>query len=368
MVQSKCLQICWRILWTSALHSMLGERLCRGGRTRQLRGGCGLSTQWDGRSFTCCSCLAFDDKALLQRDREASHSGADCLQESKVGRGTRVPSNCPNLGQRLSSWKVGRPFGHIFAVGPFKNSQAEAESYRTAKHGIPALRLQPDWHEKGSVEAPVDTTVVLPEAHVIPRLFNPELGQWLEEQYTARGVKFLKGDQVTEFSGDGGTLSGLTLKSGNKLECNLAVVGIGAAPNVEFCEGLKLEQRGIVVDANMQTSTPGVYAVGDIATFPSKYGGLMRCENVDHARKSASQAVKSAMGAEAPPYTYLPYFYTRVFEYTDAPIVFNFFGDQRRFGTAGLFSKGRIQIASKNERLRDLDCFALLFQQRMHDG
>jgi len=170
--------------------------------------------------------------------------------------------------------------------------------------------------------------VVLPEAHVIPRLFNPELGQWLEEQYTARGVKFVKGDQVTEFSGDGGKLSGLTLKSGTKLECNLAVVGIGAAPNVEFCEGLKLEQRGIVVDANMQTSTPGVYAVGDIATFPSKYGGLMRCENVDHARKSASQAVKAAMGVEAPPYTYLPYFYTRVFEYTDAPIVFNFFGDQ----------------------------------------
>lgn len=174
----------------------------------------------------------------------------------------------------------------------------------------------------------VDTTVVLPEAHVIPRLFNPELGQWLEEQYTARGVKFVKGDQVTEFSSDGGKLSGLTLKSGTKLECNLAVVGIGAAPNVEFCEGLKLEQRGIVVDANMQTSTPGVYAVGDIATFPSKYGGLMRCENVDHARKSASQAVKAAIGVEAPPYTYLPYFYTRVFEYTDAPIVFNFFGDQ----------------------------------------
>ena len=64
---------------------------------------------------------------------------------------------------------------------------------------------------------------------------------------------------MTEFSGDGGKLSGLTLKlpaqrlrfclrgfgktrgkqlrSGTKLECNLAVVGIGAAPNVEFCEG-----------------------------------------------------------------------------------------------------------------------------------
>ena len=69
---------------------------------------------------------------------------------------------------------------------------------------------------------------------------------------------------MTEFSGDGGTLSGLTLKlaaqrlllfgtsrrktfrqlfrSGNKLECNLAVVGIGAAPNVEFCEGSDAEE------------------------------------------------------------------------------------------------------------------------------
>ena len=26
--------------------------------------------------------------------------------------------------------------------------QAEAESYRTAKHGIPALRLQPDWSDR----------------------------------------------------------------------------------------------------------------------------------------------------------------------------------------------------------------------------
>lgn len=51
-------------------------------------------------------------------------------------------------------------------------------------------------------------------------------------------------------------------------------------------------------------------------------------EHVDHARKSAAQAVKAAMGVEAEPYSYLPYFYSRIFEYSDAPIVFNFFGDQ----------------------------------------
>lgn len=38
---------------------------------------------------------------------------------------------------------------------------------------------------------------------------------------------------------------------------------------------------------------PDVYAVGDVATFPMKlYGEMRRVEHVDHARKSAEQAVK----------------------------------------------------------------------------
>merc|ERR1712194_500059 len=55
--------------------------------------------------------------------------------------------------------------------------------------------------------------------------------------------------------------------------------------------------------------------------------GLVRSEHVDHARKSASQAVLAAMGLDPKPYNYLPYFYSRMFEYSDAPIVWNFFGD-----------------------------------------
>ena len=78
----------------------------------------------------------------------------------------------------------------------------------------------------------------------------------------------------------------------------------------------------------MQTSDPNVFAIGDVCSFPSQYGGLSRCEHVDHARKSAAVAAKAAMGLSPDPYRYLPYFYSRVFEYTDAPIVFNFFGSQ----------------------------------------
>jgi len=174
----------------------------------------------------------------------------------------------------------------------------------------------------------VETTVVFPEGHIFSRLFSPALATWLEDQFTSKGIKMLRGDVVTEFQSADGKLSGAKLKSGETISCDIAVIGAGAVPNVDFCPpALKREQGGLLVDAMMQTSQPDVYAVGDVATFPSRYGGFQRCENVDHARKSAAQAVKAAMGLKPEPYHYLPYLYTRIFEYTDAPIVFNFFGD-----------------------------------------
>lgn len=46
-------------------------------------------------------------------------------------------------------------------------------------------------------------------------------------------------------------------------------------------------------DTFFKTSEDDVYAVGDVATFPMKlYNEIRRVEHVDHARKSAEQAVK----------------------------------------------------------------------------
>lgn len=46
-------------------------------------------------------------------------------------------------------------------------------------------------------------------------------------------------------------------------------------------------------DDFFKTSADDVYAVGDVANFPMKlYAEMRRVEHVDHARKSAEQAVK----------------------------------------------------------------------------
>lgn len=49
----------------------------------------------------------------------------------------------------------------------------------------------------------------------------------------------------------------------------------------------------VQVDTFFKTTVPDVYAVGDVATFPLKiYNEQRRVEHVDHARKSAIQAVQ----------------------------------------------------------------------------
>lgn len=62
------------------------------------------------------------------------------------------------------------------------------------------------------------------------------------------------------------------------------------APALPPCNSTPLRSQ---TDAFFKTSVPDVYAVGDVATFPLKlYSELRRVEHVDHARKSAEQAVK----------------------------------------------------------------------------
>jgi len=72
----------------------------------------------------------------------------------------------------------------------------------------------------------------------------------------------------------------LHFKGGNTLAADVIIVGTGVQPNVDFTAGTKISiDEGIVVDKQMKTTLPGVYAAGDVAQVPSTFGG----EPVVHA-------------------------------------------------------------------------------------
>lgn len=179
----------------------------------------------------------------------------------------------------------------------------------------------------------LDTTIIFPENHLLQRLFTPSLAQRYEQLYQQNGVKFVKGASIKNLdAGSDGRVAAVKLEDGSTIDADTIIIGIGAKPIVSPFErvGLNSSVGGIQVDGQFRSSIPGIFAIGDVAAFPLKmYDRIARVEHVDHARRSARHCVKALLSAQTHTYDYLPYFYSRVFEYEGSPrkVWWQFFGD-----------------------------------------
>lgn len=175
--------------------------------------------------------------------------------------------------------------------------------------------------------------MLFPEDNIMPRLFTPEIAAHYEKVYKEeKNIEFLNNGRLCKAfvetvpgSGKVGAVKFCKDGAEDTVEGDLVVVGVGARANTQlFKDQLSLDARGgVVVDATLKTSVTGVYAIGDIATFPCKmYGDRpVRMEHVVNCRQSAKHAVGAIYG-ETVPYDYLPYFYSRVFH-----LSWKFYGD-----------------------------------------
>ncbi|KAH9738345.1 Monodehydroascorbate reductase 1 (peroxisomal) [Citrus sinensis] len=175
----------------------------------------------------------------------------------------------------------------------------------------------------------IDVSMVYPEPWCMPRLFTADIAAFYEGYYANKGIKIIKGTVAVGFTTNAdGEVKEVKLKDGRTLEADIVVVGVGGRPLISLFKGQVAENKGgIETDDFFKTSADDVYAVGDVATFPMKlYREMRRVEHVDHARKSAEQAVKTIMATEGGKtvtgYDYLPYFYSRAFD-----LSWQFYGD-----------------------------------------
>ncbi|CUS06060.1 Ferredoxin--NAD(+) reductase [Candidatus Promineifilum breve] len=159
-----------------------------------------------------------------------------------------------------------------------------------------------------------EVTLIFPEAGISDRVFPAGLAAYLNDYYREQGVAVLNGESVTgiETGADGATvLTG----SGRRLAADRVVAGIGIVPNVDLARAIGLSvDNGIPVDARLLTARPEIYAAGDVANYPDAVlGARRRVEHADAARAMGRAAGRNMAGA-GEPYTYLPMFYSDMFD------------------------------------------------------
>jgi 3-phenylpropionate/trans-cinnamate dioxygenase ferredoxin reductase component len=160
----------------------------------------------------------------------------------------------------------------------------------------------------------LEVTVIEPASVPLERVLGAEVGAVYRDIHTDHGTTMLMGTGVEAFEG-GDAVERVRTSDGRTVDCDFVVIGVGAQPRVDLAAQAGLDvDNGVLVDEQLQTSAPGVFAAGDIANASHPfYGERIRVEHWANARGQGPAAARNMLG-EALPYERLPYFFSDQYE------------------------------------------------------
>lgn len=161
-------------------------------------------------------------------------------------------------------------------------------------------------------KAGLAVTVISKDSAPLAKVAGPEVSAFVQALHEKNGVTFHLGRDLASFDGHTATLD-----DGTVLVGDLLVVGIGVEPRIDLAEaaGLTIAGEdgggGVAVDAELRTSIAGIYAIGDIASYPDpRLGHSIRVEHWVHAQRQGQWLARALLGTVSGGYGDTPFFWT----------------------------------------------------------
>ena len=143
------------------------------------------------------------------------------------------------------------------------------------------------------------------------RVLGRQVAQVLADLHRDHGVDLRCGVQIAEITGHDGQATGVLLADCRHIQADAVIAGIGITPNTELASAAGLQvDNGIRVDAQLRSSSPDIYAAGDVAhAFHPLLGKHIRVEHWANALHQPQAAAQAMLGQHVA-YDRVPYFFT----------------------------------------------------------
>jgi NAD(P)H-nitrite reductase large subunit len=107
--------------------------------------------------------------------------------------------------------------------------------------------------------------IIVKSDHVLSQMLDREAAGRVQERMREHGIEIRTGRDAVEIVGKE-SVEGVVLGNGERMNCQLVVIGKGVQPNVDFVSSTQIKvNEGIVADETMRTNVPDIYVAGDVA-------------------------------------------------------------------------------------------------------
>lgn len=197
------------------------------------------------------------------RLQDGSHESYDELVIATGSRSATIPADNQQLEAIFS-------FRTLDDVNAIERSCDTARRALVVGGGLLGLEAAYGLAKKG-----IAVTLVHRGNWLLNRQLDPAAGEALRQLMADMHIDFRLGDEVEHFHGDS-RVTGARLKSGETLDCDLALIATGISPNMELARESGIHTgQAIVVDELMRTSTAHISALGECCEFQGNRFGLV---------------------------------------------------------------------------------------------